>query len=377
MCIRDSKQSPYYQRYIVEPLTDESKKHAQELESEVVPKLPRRGNSEKQFSLLSRRYLHLLKNDVGNLLVLLLQAPVIGLILFYLASPGTFNPTSVAYCPLRSDPVNNTGPIVSVDCQRVVDLLNSPQGTAFAQQQGKSKQALLQQAILSGSGEDAQTVLFIMAFAAILFGCINGAREIVKEAPIYRRERMVNLGIAPYMFSKIVVLGALCLLQSAIVIYLVNLKAPLQQGIFLPIFVEIYITMALTSLAGLMLGLAISAIASNADRAMSLVPLVLIPQVIFSGSIFKLDTPLLQGVGALFAMRWAMAGMGSSVGLHADKLGVDNFSYQGTLFVSLNHASAVPNAITHLLIVWGALVVMIIVLMLAIAYFLKRKDVRG
>jgi ABC transport system ATP-binding/permease protein len=216
-----------------------------------------------------------------------------------------------------------------------------------------------------------------MAFAAVLFGCINGAREIVKEAPIYRRERMVNLGIAPYMFSKIVVLGALCLLQSAIVIYLVNLKAPLHQGIFLPIFVEIYITMALTSLAGLMLGLAVSAIASNADRAMSLVPLVLIPQVIFSGTIFKLDTPILQAVGALFAMRWAMAGMGSSIGLHADKLGVDNFSYQGTLFVSLNPASAVPHAIAHLLIVWGALAVMIIVLMLAIAYFLKRKDVRG
>jgi ABC-type multidrug transport system ATPase subunit len=371
------KKSPYYQQYIVGPLTEESKKYEQALESKVLLRPPQHENSWQQFSLLSRRYIRLLKNDVGNLLVLLLQAPVIGLILFYLTSPGTFNPASVVYCPLRSNPVNNTGPIVSVDCQKVVDLLNTPAGTAYAQQQGKSKQQLLQQAILDGSGETPQTVLFIMAFAAVLFGCINGSREIVKEAPIYRRERMVNLGIAPYMFSKIVVLGVLCLVQSAIVIYLVNLKAPLHQGIFLPIFAEIYITMALTSLAGLMLGLAISAIASNADRAMSLVPLVLIPQVIFSGTIFKLDTPILQAVGALFAMRWAMAGMGSSIGLHADKLGVDNFSYQGTLFVSMNPASAVPGAITHLLIVWGALAAMIIVLMLAIAYFLKWKDVRA
>ncbi len=369
------KQSPYYQRYIAGPLIEETEEHEQALDSEVVLRPPRHDNAWQQFSLLSRRYLHLLKNDVGNLLVLLLQAPVIGLILFYLASPASFSATSIAVCPLRADPVNDRGPIVSLNCQKVVNLLNTPAGTAFAQQQGKSKQALLQQAILVGSGSDAQTVLFIMAFAAILFGCINGAREIVKEAPIYRRERMVNLGIAPYMFSKIIVLGLFCLAQSAIVIYLVNLKAPLQQGIFLPVFVEIYITMALTSLAGLMLGLTISAIASNTDRAMSFVPLVLIPQVIFSGAIFKLSTPLLQWLGALFAMRWAMAGMGSSVGLHSDKLGVDNFAYQGTLYVTINRADAVPGATTHLLIVWGALVVMIIVLMLAIGYFLKRKDV--
>src|SRR5258707_15259835 len=131
---------------------------------------------------------------------------------------------------------------------------------------------------------------------------------------------MVNLGIAPYMFSKIFVLGIFSLVQSAILVYIVNLKAPFHQGIFLPFLVEVYITLALTTLAGLMLGLAISALAPNTDRAMSFVPLVLIPQVIFSGVIFKLHTPVLQVLGALFAARWAMAGLGSSVGLHADKL---------------------------------------------------------
>jgi hypothetical protein len=215
-----------------------------------------------------------------------------------------------------------------------------------------------------------------MAFAAVTFGCINGVREIVKEVPIYRRERAVNLGLAPYLFSKIVILGVLCLIQSAIVIYIVNLKAPLQVSIFLPPLAEIYITMALASLAGLMLGLAISALAPNTDRAMSFVPIVLIPQVIFSGVIFELNTPILQAIGAIFAMRWAMAGMGSSVGLHADKLGVDSFSYQGTLFVSVNKASVVPTATAHLLLVWGALALMILVFGLATALFLKQKDTR-
>src|SRR6266567_1442651 len=262
------KRSPYYQHYIVEPLKQYLAEQHDETEVNKIRAPSRHANPWRQFSLLSRRYLHLLKNDVPNLLILLLQAP------------------------------------------------------------------------------------------------------------IYRRERMVNLGIAPYIFSKIVVLGVFCLLQSAILVYLVNLKAPFHQGIFLPIIAEIYITMALAALAGLMIGLLISAVVRNTDRAMSFVPLVLIPQVIFSGAVFKLDTPILQTVGALFAVRWAMAGMGSSVGLHGDKLGVDNFAYQGTLFVSLNPASATHGAIMHLLLVWSALVAMIIALGIVIAAVMKGKDIR-
>jgi len=41
----------------------------------------RRGNPGKQFRLLSMRYIELLKNDVGNLLILLQQAPIIAFIL--------------------------------------------------------------------------------------------------------------------------------------------------------------------------------------------------------------------------------------------------------------------------------------------------------
>jgi hypothetical protein len=232
----------------------------------------------------------------------------------------------------------------------------------------------LQDFIAPESGFDAQKYLFIMVFAAMMFGCINGAREIVKEAPIYRRERTVNLGIGPYMFSKIVILGILCLLQSAILVLAVNWIAPIQQGILPPVPapLEVYITLALTSLAGLMLGLTVSALAPNNDRAVSLIPIILIPQVIFSGLLFNLDGPVLQTIGALFAVRWGMAASGSSVGLHGDKLGTDGFSYKGTLFSIFSQTDAT----IHLFICWFALLVMIVVLGVAIAFFLKRKDVR-
>jgi ABC-type multidrug transport system ATPase subunit/pSer/pThr/pTyr-binding forkhead associated (FHA) protein len=370
------KQSPEFAAYVTEPLKQGPASRADAETHTVAVKPPRRGNPWLQFRILATRYLELLKNDKVNLAILLLQAPIIGLILFFLASLNTFSPTSIATCPHHTDIVNNAGP-TSIDCQqelRELNALSTPQGLAFKAQNfpGKSDLQIVQDSILFGSGGDAQKILFIMAFAAVMFGCMNGAREIVKEEPIYRRERTVNLGIIPYMFSKIIVLGVLCLVQSFILVLFVNLKTPFVYSILLPPFVEIYITMALTSLAGLMIGLAISAIVPNSDRSMSIVPIALIPQVIFSGVLFSLDSPqFLQVLGAFFPARWARAAMGSTVGLHGDKLGADAFSYWGTLV-----AYSQSDAVIHLFLSWGVLVVMIVLLALATAYLLKRKDVR-
>lgn len=360
-----------YQRHVVQQEIAEAQ--TQKQGDSVTPQQRKRGQPWRQFWLLSLRSMELLKNDLGNLLILLLQAPIIGLILIFMSSPTTFVPQRITNCPTHADILATSGPIVSTDCQRVLDSLNTPQGQVFLKQQGKTQEQAIQDAIAFGSGAGAQQILFIMAFAAVMFGCINAAREIVKEGPIYRRERTVNLGIMPYMLSKCAVLGTLCLLQSGILVLMVNFKAPFHQGIFLPVLLEVYITLALTSLAGLMLGLTISALVPNNDRAMSFVPIVLIPQVIFSGVIFSLDGPLTQGVGALFAARWAIAGLGSSIGLHGDKLGVDGFSYCGTLFSTCSTQQATQ----HLLLVWLALIAMIVVLGAFVALSLKRKDVHA
>jgi hypothetical protein len=152
---------------------------------------------------------------------------------------------------------------------------------------------------------------------------------------------------------------------------------PFHHSILLPPFLEVYITIALTSLAGMMLGLLVSAVAPNADRAMSFVPLILLPQVVFSGIIFPLSSWYLQYPGMLFPIRWAMAALGSSVGLHSNILNKDqlfsgNDTFHGTLFSTYSHADATQ----YLLLLWLALIVILIVLSIAIGYFLKRKDIR-
>jgi ABC transport system ATP-binding/permease protein len=395
--------SPEYQKYVQAPLQQGPAGQTTIQQPTTAAKPAKRDNALKQFMILAQRYLELLRNDTGNLLILLLQAPVIGVILLFLADRHVFDPNSIAFCPsvtiagLPPEATNFKG-----SCQAAIATLQQAMANPATAQVVASKggaDAALNNLIQIGSGGDAQKILFIMAFAAVMFGCINGAREIVKEAAIYRRERAVNLGIMPYLFSKIAVLGVLSLLQSAVLVLFVELKAPLQHGVFLPPVLETYITMSLTALAGLMVGLTVSAIAPNNDRAMSFIPIILIPQVIFSGIIFPLNNAVLKFLGMFFAAGWAMAGLGTSLGLHSDKLGGQsdcsyytpadphfygpdanpgNCAFRGDYAVSVTHQVAdKAAAIQHLLFIWVALLAMCIALGILTAYFLKRKDIRG
>src|ERR1700758_1296938 len=127
-----------------------------------------------------------------------------------------------------------------------------------------------------------------------------------------------------------------------------------------------------------MIGLAISAIAPNNDRAISFVPIILLPQVIFSGAIIPLKDWVTQILAAVFPTRWAMAALGSSIGLHAETIGGDrlfgnDYTYHSTLFSIYSQADAMH----RLLLSWLALGIIVIVLIVVIGIFLKRKDSRG
>ncbi len=400
------KMSPDYLRYVEGPLRQPSHTPLNDRRtSSQAARRPKRAHLFTQFVLLTQRYLELLWNDKANLAILLLQAPIIALILVfmiqYLIGSNVFSSTEVVQCnsinytnPLDINASNSTstthtpkttnpnaGKNQVVDCNSVLHYLQQkPQQTYLRKYYDGDAHKALQDFIALGAGSDAQKILFIMAFAALMFGCINSVREIVKEGPIYQRERTVNLGIIPYMFSKIAVLGILSLLQSAVLVIIMNIAAHFHQGsydqgVFFKnnlIILEIYITLALTSLVGAMLGLVVSALAPNSDRAMSFIPIILIPQVIFSGFLFALNKNLLQGIGAFFAVRWSIAGLGSSIGLNEHALKADGFTYHSTLFSTYDQAEAVR----HMWLVWGALCAMIVILALLIALFIKRKDVK-
>ncbi len=294
-------------------------------------------------------------------------------------TPSIFTASAVsATNPAGSLGISANGGNGLVDCNRIINFLKTnTNGIAYAQSKGSVTKALQDFIATSTGALNAERALFIVAFIAVLFGVINGTREIVKESSIFRRERTVNLGIIPYVFSKILVLGLFALYQSAVLLFVVDLFEPFQQGIFLPILLEIYITLLLTGFVGLLLGLTASAFSPNEDTANSILPFILIPQVVFAGVEIPLKEWVLQSASVIFPTRWAMAALGSSIGLHSDKLGGDalfgsDSTFHGTLFSTFSQMDA-----THrILLAWGALGALIVVLVILICAGLKRKDVR-
>src|SRR6266702_1139839 len=391
------KLSKEYQEYVVKPMTAAPAETGPGLNGYAKPTKRAKGrNPLRQFLLLAQRNIELLRNDTSTLTILLLQAPLIALLLVLLfrfeVGSGLFDTNKVVQCAPRiftssaisaTNPsgalgINTNGKNDLVDCNRIVSFLkNDANGIQYGQKKGSVNTALQDFITTSTSGLNAQNALFIIAFIALLFGCINGTREIVKESSIYRRERTVNLGILPYAFSKILVLGVFSVFQSAAILLIVHLFEPFRESIFLPVLLEVYITLVLTGLAGLLVGLAASAFAANEDTANSLLPFLLIPQLVFAGIEIPLKDWPLQIAASLFPSRWAMTALGSTAGLHSDKLGGDTLfgndtTFHGALFSTFSHADAMH----RVLLAWGALGVLIVVLTFLICIGLIRKDVR-
>jgi ABC-type multidrug transport system ATPase subunit len=305
--------SPQYQRYVAGRLAQApSGPVAGSADGAVRTSAPK-VSPLRQFGILARRYLDLIVQDRRNLLILLLQAPIIGVLLMLVA---------------KSDAI-------------VGDK-------AFA--------------------SEAKKVLFMLATVAVWFGIINAAREITKESAIYKRERLANLRIGPYVLSKIVVLTLLVILQSAVLLFMVGLKVQLPAtGVLLPGWIELFVTTLLTSLAGLAMGLAISSAASTPDRAISIVPLALIPQILFAGVIFTLGDgfTVQRALSWLTVSRWAMDAYGTTVNLN-------ELPFQpGMLRVPKDEYSFTA---THLLSRWLILLVYMAICLGITAWQLKRRD---
>lgn len=204
-------------------LVEEPQKRLGELQQTRAGKRRRLGifGSIRQWGTLSRRYFEVLRKDRLNLFIMLAQPPLIALLTF----------------------------------------------------------------IVMGSLWPRDFLYFVIALVAIWFGTSDAAREIVRERAVYRRERMFNLGILPYLFSKLFVLGVIVFFQCLL------LYVPLKFLHFVGLMpmpgelggIPQFWAMLLTSFVGLATGLFISSAFKSPQLATTLVPLILIPQILFSG----------------------------------------------------------------------------------------------
>lgn len=166
--------------------------------------------------------------------------------------------------------------------------------------------------------EDTRSIMFALSCSGIWIGLFNTIQEVCKERPILKREYMGNLRLWGYIVSKYVVQGVICFLQATLLvaIFLRLMKHSAEAGLyFAKPGMEIWITMILTIFASASMGLIVSSLMKNGDRAMAVAPFVLIIQLLFSGVLFTLDG-MAEHVSKITVSRWAMECLGNITNLN-------------------------------------------------------------
>jgi ABC transport system ATP-binding/permease protein len=165
----------------------------------------------------------------------------------------------------------------------------------------------------------AASVLLILILGACFAGALNSVREIVKERPIYSRERAAGLSAGAYLGSKLIVLGVISAFQAGllVVIGLFGTTFP-PKGALLPVpLVEVMISVALVAVASMAIGLLVSSAVSTSERAMPLVFLLVMVQVVTTGGIFAVHgKPVIEEIAWFTPSRWGFAANAATTNLN-------------------------------------------------------------
>lgn len=208
--------------------------------------------------------------------------------------------------------------------------------------------------------EATKSLLFSLSCSAFWVGMLNAIQEVCKERTILKREYMTGLSLNAYIISKIIILGALSFIQSLMIITVFSITVGLpEEGLFMHPFIEFFITTFLTAVASAAMGLSVSSLFTNTDRAMTVAPIMLMPQILFSGLIFKLDGAT-ELISWLAVCRWSMEGYGTTANLNDLQLKLQS---EG-MMLPHEAESFFEFDTTHLLKAWFILIIFVFLFLL-------------
>lgn len=231
-------------------------------------------DSFRQWFVLARRSLRILFNDPIPLVLKFLLLPMMGLLQLIIATPDVL-----------------TGNL---------SILANP--AAAAQTMTDSYIPFFHTNIF----------LFMMGLEALLAGLFLASNELVKERSIFLRERMVNLRVWPYLLSKVFIYGVFAIIQVALYLLIISLGVDLPENGFS----ELFLTLFLTMLAGVSLGLLISAVSKSTQMALSILIVLLVLQFFFAGVIFDLRGDTFEPLSYLSPTYWSSAALGVTIDMN-------------------------------------------------------------
>ncbi|MDJ0774301.1 MAG: ATP-binding cassette domain-containing protein [Mastigocoleus sp. MO_167.B18] len=310
-------QSPQYQKYVTRQL-----KPGEESKFKTDVRIHTGISPLKQLWLLSKRYLQLVLRDRSSIIFSLVSGPIAIALTAWILKDET--------------PLNKLNP---------AEITQGPL---------------------------ALKLLFIFSCIGIWVGLSSSVREIVKEAAIYARERLINLGLFSYLGSKVLIRSGLVILQTLLVTatVLIGFKGPEYN--LIPWALGLGVTTFLTLFASVSLSLMISAAVKNENEANSILPLIMIPQIILSGVLFELKG-ISAKLGWLTISRWSMGAYGSLIDVNDM---IPSKAPGAPSFDDIFTASSVYDATwKNLGLNWGVLLLHSAIYLIVALILQKRKDI--
>jgi ABC-type multidrug transport system permease subunit len=220
----------------------------------------------------------------------------------------------------------------------------------------------------------ALKTLFVFCCVGIWVGISCSAQEIVKEAAIYARERLVNLGLFAYIGSKLMVRSVIAIGQTFLLVLTILLCFKSPASHLLPWTIGLAITNFLTLFSSICLGLLLSTFVKNENAANNALPLTMIPQIIFSGVLFDLDR-LSEPISWLMLSHWAVRSYGSLVDVNAMIPPATIIPGQPPIPQPMQPQSYYEPTWSHLTTDWAMLLVSGGIYTAIALYLQKRKDI--
>src|SRR5688572_19946278 len=128
------------------------------------------------------------------------------------------------------------------------------------------------------------TYIFIALLVALFLALMNSVEDIIRDRTVLQRERNLDVRVGYYVTAKFLTLCVFSALQCTLFVIVGNSILEVR-GMFLEYFLWTF----LTAVSGIALGLLVSALVPNSKTGAMLVPLILIPQLIFGGALIKYE----------------------------------------------------------------------------------------
>ncbi len=126
--------------------------------------------------------------------------------------------------------------------------------------------------------------IFVSIIAFVFMGLSNSIEEIFDERKMVLREKLMNLKISYYLISKFVSLTAFSVIQVLLYVSISSLILGIKG-----VFGISFMYLLLAAMIGYSIGLLTSSFIKDNKAIINLLPLILIPQIIFGGAVIEFE----------------------------------------------------------------------------------------